>query len=180
MALAQHLTKENTLAVLMKGHTFKDRKHKLTYPVGVDLKYDEVRVHVIVGDGVQFLSYAGKPLHNMQGFAPLFAEVSKLTGWKVFDCGLEINENFNDTYRWVRSSKGLPADLSKATWRFWLFDLPNSTIVSTNHDAAGSAASWFVLTMVLLGSLTALRMIWAVICTCTQKSTSDSGASSSS
>lgn len=115
---------------LMKGHTFKDRKHKLTYPVGVDLKYDEVRCHVKVHSmtDVEFWSYAGKPLANMQEFSALFAQVWKLTGWKEFDCGLEINENFNDTYRWVRSTKGLPADLkSKASWRFWLFDLPEST-----------------------------------------------------
>ena len=117
------------MAVLMKGKVFKDRKHKLTYPVGVDLKYDEVRCHVTVRgmNDVEFLSYAGKPLANMQEFSALFTQVWKLTGWSEFDCGLEINENFNDTYRWVRSTKGLPADLSKATWRFWLFDLPENT-----------------------------------------------------
>lgn len=117
------------MAELMKGKTFKERKHKLVYPVGVDLKYDEVRVHVIVHSmtDVEFWSYAGKPLYNMQEFAPLFAQLWKRTGWAEFDCGIEINENFNDTYRWVRSSKGLPDDLQRATWRLWLFDLPEST-----------------------------------------------------
>jgi hypothetical protein len=116
------------MAELMKGKVWKDHKHKLKYPVGVDLKYDEIRCHVIVNDyHVHFWSYAGKRLHNMDEFAGVFRVVSRTTGWREFDCGFEVNENFNDSYRWVRSSKGLPSDLSTATWRFWLFDLPAST-----------------------------------------------------
>lgn len=116
-------------AQLMKGKTWKDHKHKLTYPVGVDLKYDEIRCHVVVDDfHVQFWSYAGKKLHNMDEFAPLFRHAYNVTGWREFDCGLEINGNFNDSYRWVRSSKGLPADLSTSTWQFWLFDLPQCVL----------------------------------------------------
>lgn len=115
---------------LMKGKTWKEHKHKLTYPVGVDLKYDEVRCHVIVHEDtkeVQFLSYAGKPLANTQEFSHIFVRMAERTGYYEFDCGIEINENFSDTYRWVRSTKGLPKDLSTATFRFWLFDLPGST-----------------------------------------------------
>lgn len=112
---------------LMKGKTFNEHKHKLVYPVGVDLKYDEVRCHVLVqGQEVQFLSYSGKVLANMERFSHLFLHLSANTGWNEFDCGFEVNANFNDTYRWVRSTKKLPDDLSTAVKRFWLFDLPES------------------------------------------------------
>lgn len=138
------------MAALMKGHTFKDHKHKLTYPVGVDLKYDEVRCHVIVNDlHVQFWSYAGKPLHNMEEFAGVFREAKRITGWSEFDCGFEVNSSFNDTYRWVRSSRGLPADLKKATWKFWLFDLPESVYEYRFRRSAmamvcNAASDWYL------------------------------------
>lgn len=123
------------MAELMKGKVWAERKDAtdrkgnpiVTYPVGVDLKYDEVRCHVSVsGSEVEFISYAGKPLANMKEFSHLFAHLCKHTGWNEFDCGFEINQNFNDTYRWVRSTNGLPADLSTSRWRFWLFDLPEN------------------------------------------------------
>ena len=95
------------------------------YPVRVEYKYDEIRCHVIVrGDTVEFLSYAGKPLANMQRFAGLFRGVCRTTGYWEFDCGFEANGNFNDSYRWVRSTKALPADLVNAPVKFYLFDLP--------------------------------------------------------
>jgi len=124
---------------LMKGNLWhercdaKDRKGNpiVTYPVYVEDKHDEIRCHVKVmhdsrgyPDGALFLSYAGKPLANMQRFAHSFVRLSELTGWSEFDMGFEVNRNFNDSYRWVRSTKGLPSDLEDATYRFLVFGIP--------------------------------------------------------
>ena len=115
---------------LMKGNRWHERKDAkdrkgnpiVTYPVSVDVKYDEVRCHVVILSNehgtpmdVQFYSYAGKALANMKRFKNLFLTVARVSGWREFDCGFEVNESFNDTYRWVRSTRGLPADLQKAT-----------------------------------------------------------------
>ncbi len=117
---------------LMKGHKWSEYKHKMTYPCRVEAKVDEIRVHVIVSypsgyhssPDVLFLSYAGKPLANMDRFASGFAELSRVTGYREFDCGFEVNDNFNDSYRWVRSTKGLPDDLQTAKYKFMLYDIP--------------------------------------------------------
>lgn len=114
---------------LMKGHKWRDHKHKMTYPAWVEVKHDEIRVHVLVTPQgtdwhVQFLSYAGKPLFNLDKFAPLFRELAETTGYHEFDLGFEANLNFNDSYRWVRSKRGIPADLTDVPTRFFLFDLP--------------------------------------------------------
>lgn len=110
---------------LMKGHKWSEHKHKMTYPCWVEVKYDEIRCEVRVNnDGdVQFLSYAGKPLNNLEQWAPAFAELTRVTGYHVFDCGVEVNRSFNDTYRYVRSKKP-PKDLEVHEVRFILFDLP--------------------------------------------------------
>lgn len=114
------------MALLMKGKVWGEHKHKLVYPVMVEVKYDEIRVRVQVhpGGAVSFDSYAEKPLANMQGFAEFFTNLAHETGWKVFDCGFEVNGNFNDSYRWVRSTRGIPDDLKDAHPLFYLFDLP--------------------------------------------------------
>src|SRR5690606_26460927 len=57
-------------------------------------------------------------------FAPQWAELARVTGVFEFDAGFEANGNYNDSYRWVRSSNGLPADLKDAPTLFFLFDLP--------------------------------------------------------
>lgn len=126
---------------LMKGQKWRDRKHKMTWPALAEIKVDEIRCHVIVTPNartekdhtaqVDFLSYAGKPLHNMTGFAELFVDLWARTGWLEFDLGFEANGNFNDSYRWVRSSNGLPADLVGVPVKFLLFDLPE---VRTTYD----------------------------------------------
>lgn len=116
------------MPTLMKGHTWKAHKHKMTYPAIVEHKVDEVRCHVQVGHSgclALFDSYAGKPLANMQPFVQGFIELAGATGHHSFDCGFEVNGNFNDSYRWVRSTKGLPEDLQYAVPRFYLFDLPD-------------------------------------------------------
>ena len=101
----------------------------LTLVLWYDLLHLLHYCHVIVGDGVEFKSYSGKPLANMAHFAPLFRELSVITGYKEFDTGFEVNENFNDSYRWVRSTKGLPTDLRGAKVKFILFDLPEEDAI---------------------------------------------------
>ena len=119
------------MAYLMKGKHWSDRgsfRRKLKYPVYVEPKIDEIRAHVIVRNRkVEFLSYAGKPLHNMQGFAEEWAYFNlhgtgHLDG--VFDVGFEVNGNFEDSSRWIKASRGIPKDLVGAAIRFYLFDLP--------------------------------------------------------
>lgn len=112
-------------AQLMKGKVWGDYAHKVRFPVFVEPKIDEIRVHVkIENEGSMFLSYAGKPLANMQFFAYAFTRLAYETGQKEFDCGILVNGNFNDSYRWVRSTRGVPDDLVDAEVEFSLYDLP--------------------------------------------------------
>lgn len=128
---------------LMKGHTWAERcdaKKRngdpvVTYPVYVEDKHDEIRCHVYVlhdergyPDDVMFLSYAGKPLANLERFTTMFCTLSKGTGFKEFDMGFECNGNFNDSYRWVRSTKGVPGDLTDSTFKFYVFGLPEKNV----------------------------------------------------
>lgn len=128
------------MAALMKGNCWHERcdaKKRngdpvVTYPVYVEDKHDEIRCHVLVlhderghPDDVLFLSYAGKPLSNMERFEQAFLTLSRGTGYKEFDMGFECNGNFNDSYRWVRSTKGVPDDLKDATFKFFVFGLPD-------------------------------------------------------
>lgn len=123
----------------MKGHRWLERKDKrkrdgtpiVQYPVCAEVKYDEIRCQVLVHtdiiagrDRVEFLSYAGKPLANMQQFANRFADIAEQSNCYEFDLGFEVNGNFNDSYRWVRSTNGIPSDLTNAEYKFILFDLP--------------------------------------------------------
>lgn len=128
---------------LMKGKVYGERKHLLQFPVYAEVKYDEIRLHVKAarGDqgyvrGVDFLSYAGKPLHNLEMWESAFCHFFYETGLNHLDLGVEVNGNFNDSYRWVRSAKGIPGEkFDKATGkkhpallpsmlRFYLFDVP--------------------------------------------------------
>lgn len=122
------------MAELMKGHSWGDYKHKVVYPVVVEPKVDEIRVHVkrVLG-GVQFLSYAGKPLHNLEGFAERFHEFMVEYDLFELDMGFECNSNFNDSYRWVRSSRGIPNDLALATCKFMLYDIPDEGFFAFQH-----------------------------------------------
>lgn len=124
------------MAELMKGNVWHERKDAkdrkgnpiVTYPVIVEPKVDEIRVHVIreVGerDSLQFLSYAGKPLHNLERYAAALCTVMRAHAVFELDCGVEVNGNFNDSYRWVRSSTGIPANLQDAAVRWHLYDFP--------------------------------------------------------
>ena len=125
----------------------------VTYPVYVEDKHDEIRCHVIVdyndphGPRVTFLSYSGKPLANMLRFRELFITLARGTGHYEFDMGFECNGNFNDSYRWVRSTNGVPADLMGATFKFFIFGLPSAegTILQQHHyrvEVAQYAEDW--------------------------------------
>lgn len=136
---------------LMKGNVWKDRKDArnrrgepiVTYPLIAEIKYDEIRCHVKVqpNDHVEFLSYAGNPLANMERFSLSFQLLSEYMHYFEFDCGFEVNGNFNDSYRWVRSTNGVPADLTNATTRFILFDLPENPYSYTVRQVAIKATA---------------------------------------
>lgn len=127
--------------MLMKGQALKDPS-KLAYPVWVEHKLDEIRCRVFLcgktDGGVAFHSFANKPLHNLDSFGPRFADFFIETGLNELDMGVLVNGNFNDSYRWVRSSKGAPKEsIDKATGKvspaldvsmvqFVLYDLPES------------------------------------------------------
>ncbi len=128
---------------LMKGKVYGEHKHKLVYPVIAEIKYDEIRLHVhldyTAGKVVQFLSYAGKPLHNLDSWAQQFYDFMTEQNVRDLDMGVLVNGNFNDSYRWCRSSTGIPGEkLDKKTGKvapaldtgmvvFYLFDWPEST-----------------------------------------------------
>lgn len=119
---------------LMKGYTWEEALQptskfpngRVQYPCLIEPKVDEIRVQVQVhGDDVQYLSYAGKPLHNFPTeWSDEFRDIADWFGVREFDCGILVNGNFNDSYRFVRSSKGLPDDLRGAEVVLHLYDLP--------------------------------------------------------
>lgn len=140
---------------LMKGHSYKDRGYTVRFPCIAEVKYDEVRLHVRfiphhiqpAEDRVEFLTYSGKTAFNMESFAPLFLQFFQAAppDMHELDMGVEVNGNFGDSVRWVKSSKGVPQyKLDKKTGtehpaldasmvRFYLFDLPCSSLVYM-HD----------------------------------------------
>jgi hypothetical protein len=137
---------------LMKGKVFGEHRHKLVYPLIAEIKYDEIRLHVkrfpqvgapglasYIPEHVEFLSYAGKPLCNLWHWADQFFAFMVEQGVHNLDMGVLVNGNFNDAYRWCRSSTGFPQEkLDKKTGKiapaldvsmmqFYLFDWPDST-----------------------------------------------------
>ena len=129
--------------MLMKGMPLKATT-KLAFPAWAEAKYDECRCRVWLTNGgdIRFDSYAGKPLHNLYNeFGLEFTKFMKAEGIHELDIGIEVNGNFNDSYRWVRSSKGWPQEsvdkmtgkvapaLDDSMVKFYLFDLPLDTSV---------------------------------------------------
>lgn len=155
------------MASLMKGNQWHERcdaKKRngdpvVTYPVYVEDKHDEIRCHVIVdyndphSPRVTFLSYSGKPLANMLRFHELFITLARGTGHYEFDMGFECNGNFNDSYRWVRSTNGVPNDLVDATFKFFVFGLPAQGLTllkqKVEREAVAAYAKDWVSTPVL-------------------------------
>lgn len=124
------------MAELMKGHKWRDHRAKMTYPAWAEIKHDEIRCRVVVNPqncDVVFLSYAEKPLANMERFAEMWADIAKNTGWFEFDTGFEVNGNYNDSYRWVRSTKGLKPEMADWVAKFYLFDLPANPLPYTER-----------------------------------------------
>ena len=118
---------------LMKGKHWSDR-HKfrvpLKYPVVVQPKVDEIRVRVLVNlqnKSVTYLSYAEKPLYNLEFADAMFLRVSSIFGMANFDCGFLCNNSFEDSRSFVRSSKNFPERLRRAPRVFLLYDIPDST-----------------------------------------------------
>ena len=127
------------MSKLMKGHTFAKGKHKLNYPAVAEIKLDEIRcdVHLTrnretqcepseLGRRVFTRSYADKPLANTGHWDRGFSELMNDLEIGRIDCGILVNRSYNDSYRWVRSTKGLPEDLRKPNTlvEFVLFDIP--------------------------------------------------------
>lgn len=131
--------------MLMKGEVFADACKlvrgvpRFTYPIIVEAKADEIRCRVTFGNGlVIYESYAGKPLHNLSHLDAAFNCMRQASGITEFDVGILVNGNFNDSYRWTRSSKGYPQEkLDKKTGKVApalfpemvqviLFDLPKN------------------------------------------------------
>lgn len=112
---------------LMKGHTWSKGKARLHYPAVAEIKYDEIRCDIRLNstDGLAFRSFADKPLHNMSFLAGNVREFMVHSGLSRLDCGVLANNSYNDSYRWVRSSKGVPGDLSSGLVQLVLFDSPN-------------------------------------------------------
>lgn len=113
------------MAQLMKGETFKDAlklvrgKPRFEYPIFVEVKADEIRCQVKFTNGcritnrlpvVEYLSYSGKPLYNMEYFTPEFIMYFCNSDYTELDIGIEVNGNFNDSYRWTQSSSGIPKE----------------------------------------------------------------------
>lgn len=110
---------------LMKGHTWSKARKHIKYPAIAEVKYDEIRLDVRREDGrIIFRSFADKPLHNLDQFALRFEHLFAMHKISRLDCGVLVNGNFNDTYRYTRSSKGVPEDLPSPRVRFVIFDVP--------------------------------------------------------
>lgn len=110
---------------LMKGHPYSKGAKRITFPAVAEVKVDEVRLDVrLEGGAVLFRSYADKPLHNLGQFEQAFRRFLESFDTPRLDMGVLVNKTFADTYRYVRSSKGVPADLLGAHVEFILFDIP--------------------------------------------------------
>lgn len=116
---------------LMKGYAIQERDGKIIFPAVVEHKHDEIRAHLKIArspDGTEVLwdvvSYAGKPLANCHSLFESLAIAADVMGYTEVDCGFEVNGNYNDSYRYVRSTKGLPDDLQYASVKIFVYDLP--------------------------------------------------------
>src|SRR5690554_8199490 len=103
---------------LMKGHPWSARysrgKLRFDFPVYVEPKLDGIRAHLNVvhdacagtpGD-VQVLSYAGKPLHNLELYARALLPGMRRSGIRELDCEVGVDGPIADPYRSTRSSIG--------------------------------------------------------------------------
>jgi len=124
------MTKEQQL---MKGYAIQKRAGKIIFPVVVEHKHDEIRAHLKIRcspDGSELLwdvvSYAGKPLANCHHMFEDLAKVAYNLRYLEVDCGFEVNGNYDDSYRYVRSTTGVPDDLQNAAIKIYVYDLPEN------------------------------------------------------
>lgn len=120
----------------MKGQKWSDRyrkgKLRFDFPVIVEEKRDEIRAHFkLVRDAVtrmpvscEVVSFAGKPLYNLESQCAWLYSVMLREGLTELDCGIEVNGNFDDTYRYLRTKRCVPADLVGCYVVVLLFDVP--------------------------------------------------------
>lgn len=125
------------MPLLMKGQKYSDRyikgKLRFSFPVLVEEKRDEIRAHFkLVHDAdtgkpvtCMVQSYAEKPLYNLEKQCEQMFSVMLRHNLTELDCGIEVNGNFDDSYRWVRTKKGIPKGLENAEVVVLLFDLPD-------------------------------------------------------
>lgn len=151
------------MAQLMKGETFKDAlklvrgKPRFEYPIMVEAKADEIRCQIVrrLPGVVEYLSYSGKPLHNLEFLTPAVELLFRDLGISELDVGIQVNGNFNDSYRWTQSSSGVPQEkfdkktqktspaLCKDMVQVIVFDMPQNQkpyvdrIVDVDFAAAG-------------------------------------------
>jgi hypothetical protein len=124
----------------MKGQKWRDRYLKgvlrFSFPVVVEEKRDEIRAHfklvhcVHSGSpvGCEVVSFAGNPLYNLESQCAWVYSVLLRHGLTELDCGIEVNANFDDTYRYVRTKRGIPKDLVGCYVVVLLFDVPESKL----------------------------------------------------
>ena len=111
--------------VLMKGVSIK-RGDELGFPVIAEEKLDGVRCLVqVLGTQVNYISYAGKKLHNLSDYNELWIRIRDETDESMFDCEF-VYKDFDSTYKVVRSKKR-PEWFDKLHGCFYLLDLPTRT-----------------------------------------------------
>lgn len=112
--------------VLMKGVSIK-RGDELGFPVIAEEKLDGVRclVHVL-GTRVNYISYAGKELHNLGDYDELWLRIRDEFNLAMFDCEF-VYKDFDATYKVVRSKKR-PAWFDPLEGRFFLLDYPSRVL----------------------------------------------------
>lgn len=109
--------------VLMKGVPIKNG-HELGFPVIAEEKLDGVRCLVqVLGTRVNYISYAGKELHNLGVYDEMWLRQRDEANSSLFDCEF-VYRNFDLTYK-VTRSKTPPSWFDRAEGRFYLLDFPD-------------------------------------------------------
>lgn len=112
--------------VLMKGVSIK-RGDELGFPVIAEEKLDGVRCLVqVVGNRVNYISYAGKELHNLSDYDELWIRIRDEFNLSMFDCEF-VYKDFDATYKVIRSKKR-PAWFDPLDGRFFLLDNPTRAL----------------------------------------------------
>lgn len=116
------------MPVLMKGQKWRDAVKKgslrFEFPVRAEEKRDEIRARFFFqGATAKVESYAQKPLYNLEHITEVVGNAMIRGGISELDAGIEVNGNFNDTYRLTRSKNGPPAEHMEIV--VWVFDLPD-------------------------------------------------------